>query len=207
MKKVVFYAIAILAAFSFSGCSMSLSIGNDKVEVSDNIEPSVEAIREICELCTLECTYHNVAKSVKTAGTGIMDFGKRERKFWIEYDGTAKIFFDLSNIKMKASGDTIYIKLPDPTIEYDIVQGSWNEDSYVISKDNKFFQKNEITADDQIKAITDAQNDMKESVEENDTLIKAAKSQAKAVIESYIDSVGQTTGCKYTISWNYDDAE
>ena len=205
MKKKLFFVMVISISVLLTGCSLSLSVTNSQDDIISDIEPSVEAVREICELCTLECKYHNVARSEKEAGTGFKNIGKKKRKFWIEYDGTAKISFDLSDIKMKASGNTIYIKLPDPKIEYDIVQGSWNKDSYVISKDNRFFQKNKITADDQLKAIKDAQDEMKQTVEENDTLIHTARKQAEAVIESYIDSVGQTTGQDYTINWNYDE--
>lgn len=45
---------------------------------------SLEEVFEISELATLECYYHNVAKSTKTKGTGLTHVGEKERKFWIE---------------------------------------------------------------------------------------------------------------------------
>ena len=69
-------------------------------------EPDIAQVRNICNLATLECYYHNVAKSVKEAGSGLWHIGEKDRTFWIEYTGTARLGIDMSKVSMKIEGET-----------------------------------------------------------------------------------------------------
>lgn len=175
-----------------------------KEEAAENGEkeyvPELSQVQEICELAVLECYYHNVAKSVKEPGTGVFHFGERERPFWIEYTGIAEISFQSDLIKMEQNGKEIIITLPPPDITCKVDSDSWNEDSYVISKD-QWIQKNPITAEDQTEAIKSAQADMQKMVENHPSILKNARTQAKDLISNYIQQIGRMAGVEYQISW------
>ena len=167
--------------------------------------PDLGRVQSICELATLECYYHNVAKSTKEPGQGLFHFGEKERPFWIEYTGIAEISYQSDLIKMEQNGNEIIITLPRPKVTCTVEPDSWNEESYVISKD-RWFQKNPITADDQTRAIEKAQADMKEEVEKNPALLNTARMQAKELIANYIRQIGRMAGVEYRISWKDADA-
>ena len=67
MRKIAIALVLILVMSAFSGCAQK-STNNPK-------EPDITQIRSICNLATLECYYHNVAKSEKKAGSGISHIG------------------------------------------------------------------------------------------------------------------------------------
>lgn len=178
-----------------SGCS-----GSPKPAAE---EPDIMQIRSICNLATLECYYHNVAKSIKEAGSGISHWGEKDRKFWIEYTGSAKIGIDMSKVSMRIEGNNITISMPNAKLlSIDIEE--LTQDSYIISDDG--WNKNKITAEDQTAAINAAQAVMKKSVESNSALLLNAQNRAKNLIENYINKMGELSGVSYTIQWEYKDS-
>lgn len=162
--------------------------------------PQISRVKSICELVTVECRYHNVAKSTKEAGTGVLHWGEKERAFWIEYTGIAEIGFQTKDIEMKQEGTNITIRLPKPYVSCRVDSDSWTKDSYVISGD-QWIQKNPITADDQTKAIHEAQTAMEDTIRNNSSLLNTAELQAKELIENYITQIGEAAGVTYTISF------
>lgn len=164
---------------------------NKKVE---SYEPGLAQIKHICELSTLECYYHNVAKSKKEGG-----FAQENRVFWIEYTGIARIGIDMSEVKMETSGDEVEIYVPEAKLlNIEIKDDTFNEDSYITNEDDGL-RDNKITADDQTAAISDAQNTMKETVMANKVLFVDARERAKTLIENYIKQIGEACGKKYSI--------
>lgn len=157
-------------------------------------EPSISQIRQICELATLECYYHNVAKSVKLKGSGWAHWGEEDRKFWIEYTGIARIGIDMSRVQMEVNDGVITVSVP----EAEILSIEVQEDSYYIEGESS---KNKITADDQTKAISDAQQTMEETVKENKSLLINARERAKSLIENYIVQLGNICGKEYTVKF------
>lgn len=174
---------------------------------SDALHPELKQIKTISELATLQCYYHNVAKSTKTAGSGIIHIGEKDRKFWIEYTGVAKIGIDTSEIRMELDGTRITIFIPRAKLlSIDIVESDLSESSYIASSDG--VNKNKITAWDQTRAINDAQEEMAQSVKNNKTLLANAQNQAKAMIANYIESFKAISDITYQINWIYQgDAE
>lgn len=163
-------------------------------------KPSVNEIKEICSLVSLECYYHNMAKSVKEKGTGLTHLGEQDRTFWIEYTGVVQISYEGENISMTQEDNTIYITLPQPTVTCFVDPESWNEDSYVISKDSGI-NKNHITANDQTTAVSYAMEQMEEDVKNNSSILNTANMQARHIIENYINQFGEAIGTEYTIVW------
>lgn len=190
-----FGILTLITLLLLNGC------GSEKAED----KPELNQIQSVCEMATLKCTYHNVAKTEKPVGNGFFNFGKKPRKFWIDYQGTVEISFDVNKIQMHQDKTNIDITLPEPKLRCDIVQGSWNANSQITEPDHLFFQKNPITAEDQTEAISNAQEDMKKQVKNNSSLITTAESQAKQLIKNYIDRIGEATNTNYTITWHSAD--
>ncbi len=196
MKKIISILLCLVILCGFAGCS--------KQEVLD-VEPDITQIRSICNLATLECYYHNVAKSTKTAGTNMSDWFEKDREFWIEYTGVAKIGIDMSKVSMEIVEDTVTVHMPEAKLlSVDILESDLNEGSYIANADG-WFNTNKITAEDQTSAINDAQNKMATSVKENTTLLLNARIRAEKLIENYIIQIGDMTGVSYRIKWVYDD--
>ena len=194
MKRLILLVItSIISVFSVGCLNQNRAVAKT---------PEITEIRSICKLATLECYYHNVAKSVKTAGEGIAHLGEVDRKFWIEYTGIAKVGIDMSKVEMTVDGSVIEIKIPEAELvgETDIKESGLN---YIYSNDG--INQNEITVEDETKAINEAQNEMEESIKNNKTLLLNAQSRAQELIENYIVQVGKMTGVDYEIIWIYDD--
>lgn len=161
-------------------------------------EPELTQVRSICNLATEKCYYHNVALSEKKAS----HFLEKDKKFWIEYTGIANVGIDMSKVQMKVDGKKVKVTLPSAKLlNISIDEKNLNEDSYFFSPDG--LNKNEITADDQTKAINDAQEEMKKKVRENSAVMVSAQNRAKTLIENYIKQLGEMAGIEYQIEWNY----
>lgn len=167
--------------------------------------PSLDQIKNICELATLKCSYQNIAKSIKKPGTGLSHLFEKERAFWIEYQGTVEISFDISRIKMETNGTEIKITLPEPRLVTNVIPESLIEDSFIIAPD-QLFQKNSITVQDQKEAVIRAQEEMVEQIREHTTLIRSAEKQAQELIENYIQQIGKLTSVEYRITWDMEAA-
>lgn len=195
MKKIVLLLALILLAGTLLSCS------TPRVAAT----PNLSQIRSICNLATLECYYHNVAKSVKEAGSGLSHLGETDRAFWIEYTGIAKIGIDMSEVHMTVEGEHVAVFIPNAKLlSIDISETDLNESSYISSGDS-WFNKNKITAEDQTNAIHEAQQKMAESVRNNTALLLNAQDRAKDLIENYILQLGELSGIKYVIEWQYED--
>lgn len=212
MRKIKgsWFLFLFLLILPLSGCGKEPSAAS-KTETSEMKEiqeetniPQISRIKSICELVTVECRYHNVAKSTKEAGMGVLHWGEKERIFWIEYTGIAEIGFQTKDIKMKQEGTLVTIILPKPYVSCKVDSASWTKDSYVISGD-QWIQKNPITANDQTQAVREAQIAMEDTIRNNSTLLNAAEIQAKELIENYINQIGEATGITYTIC--FEDSE
>lgn len=163
--------------------------------------PEEAQIKAICELSTLECKYHNVAKGEKAKGEGLSHFGEKDRKYWIEYEGVVKLGVDMSKVTMKMDGTDVIITMPEAEIQsINIVESSFNKYS-VISSEDALFNKNKITAEDQKAIVVKAQEEMETKVLENTDLMDRAQGRAKTLIANYIYNLGQETGVEYNVVW------
>ena len=198
-KKIINLSlIGILLISLLSGCGKS----EDKEEAKST-EPDIMQIRSICKLATVECYYHNVAKSEKSAGTGIWHLGEKDRQFWIEYTGTVKLGIDMSKVQMKVDRTNVTVTIPEAEVQQvDVDDDSYNSDSYIFSEDG--INKNEITAEDATSAVENARNEMIKTAEKNTALLVNAQERAKKMIENYIMQLGETAGTEYQITWKYE---
>ncbi len=192
-KKAIVTIIILSIMLSITGCKKFGFL---------NKQPDILQVRNIVNMATLECYYHNVAKSTKTKGTGITSIGEKERKFWIEYTGIVTLGIDMSKVDMDIDGKNITITLPPAKVlGVSINADSWNKDSIIVSGDG--INSNKITADDVTSAIGIAQKEMEDTANANKTMLNNAQMRAKVLIENYINQLGTITGTEYVITWNY----
>lgn len=195
-KSLLVMMVSLLVMCSLAGC------GNKKKDrpfVGDK-EPSIENIRNLCELATLKCRYNNVAKSTKTDGSGPISLIKDNREFWVKYTGVVEITFNLNDVHMDVIKNKVKITLPECQINTSIDPESWSDSSYVADKDSGI-SKNVIKTEDIRKAVEAAQNNMDEEVRNNDTLINSARSRAKDIIKSYINQMNDISGTNYDVTF------
>ncbi|MCI7130403.1 MAG: DUF4230 domain-containing protein [Lachnospiraceae bacterium] len=197
MRRIQFgWMLAVILTVVSAGCG--------KQEPVQIPEPQIEQVRSICNLATVQCYYHNVAKSEKKAEKGITHLGEKDRKFWIEYTGIANLGIDVAEVQMNVDGTEVEVTLPEAKLlNISIDRETLNEASYISSADG--LNKNEITADDQTEAIHLAQQKMEETVSSNTTLLLNAQNRAKKLIENYIVQLGEATGVEYHITWIYSE--
>lgn len=201
MKKKItaFIVVMVLVVCAMCGCSVNQEKANVK-------EPDIIQIRNICNLATLECYYHNVAKSTKEPEAGITHVGEKERTFWIEYTGKVRLGIDMSKVTMKINGSDVEVTIPEAKVlSSSIDKKTLDENSYISSEDG--WNKNSITATDQTKAIDEAQKGMEEEVKKNSSLLLSAQNRSKTLIENYINQLGEASGIQYNIKWNYIDSD
>ena len=107
---------------------------------------------------------------------------------------------------MKIEGNNVTVTLPDAELlGIDIDEKSLNKNSYFVDED-RWWNKNKITADDQTTAIKKAQDTMKETVNNDKTLLLKAQERGQKLIENYINSIGEITNNNYNIKWEYGKA-
>lgn len=205
--KIIFI---IMALFLLCSCSSNDKLYNNladseitedakSVNLENEIEePDLSQIRSICKLATLECYYHNVAKATKDAGTGVAHWGESKRKFWVEYTGKVKIGVDMSRGNMDVEGTNITIYIPEAEI-LSIKPDAASTNDTIAESDS--WNRNPIQADDVTKAIADAEQSIRENIENDSSLLASAQDRAKKLIENYINQLGEMSGVKFNISW------
>lgn len=177
--------------------------------------PERSEVDAICQLATLDCYYHNVAKSVKYAGTGIEHMGEVDRKFWIEYDAYAKVGIDVNQVQMTIDEEThvITIVLPQAMIvgAVNADPNSYNVNSYIEQPDTSRVanwvidnvNRNPITVTDVTEAIAESLGELETQIMNDTALLNRARERAKDLIEGYIKQLAEMSDVEYTINWVY----
>ena len=190
MKKIKILLVIFL--FILTGCSSSKSS-----------VPTLVQVRKISNLATLECYYHNVAKSIKKKGDGILNIGEKDRKYWLEYTGVVRIGIDMALVKMEIKNDEVVITMPKAKVlSVNVSPKDYNKDS-IYTSDDSWFNKNKITAENQKKAIADAQSEMLKEVEKNNGLFAQAEERAEGLIKNYIIQLGEISDIEYKVKFVY----
>ena len=181
----------ILLALSVSICSLT-GCGEKKKEAD------FSGIASVCELATLKCYYHNVAKA-ETEASGLFKWlGTGYKKIWTEYSGIVELGIDVNRVSVSKpdSRGVVKISIPDAEIlNVDLDEASMGEPL----TDTGFFTK--ITKEEEPAALAEAQKNMEETARSNSALLAQAKERAKNVIEGYVKNVGEQLGEKYTVEW------
>ncbi len=166
------------------------------------IEPELSQMKSICELATMDCYYHNVAKYSEKDAQGIL-WWKKDKKFWIEYDGVVTIGVDASLVNITVKDDKVTITMPSAEVlGCKVDEKTLNENSFVVEKGSA-----DVNAVDQTEAFKLAQKNIKESALKDTVLLKNAQQRAQKLLEDYVHNIGEAVGKEYQIQWKYVDAK
>ena len=190
MKRKKIVCLLVISMLCIGGCG-------DKNQKKEE-EADFSAISSVCELATLKCYYHNVAKS-ETEASGLFKWlGKGYKKIWTEYSGIVELGIDVSKVSVKKPTADGVVKVTIPDAE--ILSVDLDEDSMSEPLTDTGFMT-EITKEEESEALAEAQNHMEETANENGNLLNQAKERAKSLIEGYVKNVGEQIGKEYTVEW------
>ena len=199
MKKIINSFLVLSILFTLAGCNSAPKTEEKKVE--KKIE--VREMREIAELATVDCYFHNVAKSDRDLNPAWFQFWeKKNMRFWVEYEGIVTIGIDISKLKVEVSDDNVVtITLPEAVV----LDATVNENS--LTDKSFYFDPNakKPSPEEQSEAYKQAQENMKETAEKNFSLMANARDNAKELLANYVKSIGDALGIEYKIEWNYLD--
>lgn len=184
MKKIISILLVIVTLLSMSAC------GTQEVDV----KPELTQMRAICDLATLECYYHNVAKFYEEG----KNWWDKDKHFWIEYDGVVRIGIDASLITINIDeNDTVTIKIPEAKVlDCTVNSDSLTKNSYIVDAKSA-----KITAEDETKAMAEAKTKMLETAKSDNALLISAQERAKELLENYVVNIGTCVGKQYNIVW------
>ena len=186
----------ILLLFSLIGCSVTSQSNQEQAD--KKTEPlNLGQLKSVCELATLECYYHNTAKS--STDKKIL-FWNTNKKLWMEYSGIVKIGIDISRLDLDISGQVVTITLPEAkVISCKVDDASLSEDTFYTEKTGLGAEP--ITAQDQTDAFAKAQQTMLEEVEKDESLLFQAQERARTLLLHYVKNIGDTIGIEYEVKW------
>lgn len=205
MKKIISVILfASVLSCLFTGCLNTNETSNNvNTEVvskyQDNISEDElnKKIHSMKKLATVEVYYHNVGESIIDPKDGITHLGESQRKYWVEYTGSAKIGIDTSKIEAKIKGNVITISMPKP----EIIDWDWNSKNAETFVTPDSFNSNEINSEVKDETINTAQKTMREEIEKNSALFRQSEDNAKSTIQSFVDKMSEVNGIQYNIKW------
>ena len=195
MKKILMGIISILLVVSFAGCGTDNTTQVDEIKSS---QVTLNKMQAVCELATLECFYHNTAK-YKDVDKVL--WWNTTTELWIEYSGVVKIGIKPEKLDMSVDGNVVTITIPDAEIlSYTVYPNSLDPDKYIVGQEGLWAKS--IKAKDQTEAFKAAEQNMKETVEGDYTLLLQGQQRTQELIERYVKNIGEIIGTDYEIKWN-----
>lgn len=160
-------------------------------------------VTSVCELVTLKCYYHNVAKA-ETEASGIFAKWLKTgyKKIWTEYSGIIEYGIDISQVTVSEpdKNGVVTVTMPDAQV----LNVDVDEDSLGTPLTDTGFLTS-VTTEEKTTTLAGAQEAMEQQAKENTEMLSQAKARAKTLIEEYIKNVGESIGEEYTVEWK--DAE
>lgn len=160
-------------------------------------------VTSVCELATLKCYYHNVAKA-ETEASGIFAKWLKTgyKKIWTEYSGIIEYGIDISQVTVSEpdKNGVVTVTMPDAQV----LNVDVDEDSLGTPLTDTGFLTS-VTTEEKTTTLAGTQEAMEQQAKENTEMLSQAKARAKTLIEEYIKNVGESIGEEYTVEWK--DAE
>jgi hypothetical protein len=187
----------VCAAMAFALCVGGI-VGCAQKE--EEAAPDFSGYKQVANLATLECSYHNVAV-IENEGNNIL-FGLANldyKKAWFEYDGTVKLGIDVNKVTVSDPDENgvVTVAIPQAEVlgEPDADENSFSDvycDKGILAK---------VTTVDQTEAYKTAQESMKANASSDQNLLNKARERAKTILEQYIKGVGEVNGKSYSVKW------
>lgn len=191
MRKITSLCMVLLVGISCIACTK-----NESKEVT--IQPQTEQMKSICELATMDCYYHTVAKYNQEDATGKL-WWKKDRRFWVEYAGVVTIGIDTSLVNIQVDEEQVTITLPPAKVlECKVDENTLTKDSFIVEKGSA-----KVEAEHQTEAFKEAQEKMQQSASEDTALLASAQQRAQKLLEDYVNNIGECVGKEYKIKWVY----
>ena len=174
----------VLLIFAVSGCCL-VGCSNEKKEAD------FSGINSVCELATLKCYYHNVAK-VETEASGLFKWlGTGYKKIWTEYSGIVELGIDVNKVSISKPDADGVVKIT--ILDAEILDVDLDEESMREPLTDSGFMT-QITKEEETAALAEAQDNMEEIAQANGALLVQAKERAKNLIEGYVKNEFCVTG-------------
>lgn len=203
MKKWIVLILLVMTMTSCFACKKGEVMdveATDAVEKTASITPQAAQMKSICELATMQCYYHNVAKYYEKDASGIL-LWKKDRRFWVEYSGVVTVGIDTSLVSIVVEGENVTITIPPAEVlDCKVDEKTLTEDSFIVAKDSA-----SVEAEHQTKAFKEAQAKMEEAASQDTVLLTNAQQRAQKLLEDYVNNIGDCTGVTYRIQWIYLD--
>lgn len=182
-----------------------------KPKVSQPITLSdYSSISTICKLATLKSFYHNVAVYEETPDGGnkfvnnilFWPFGNYTKvgykQFWLEYTGIVETGIDAGQIQITGPNTNGIVDVYIPNAEIIDVYADEKSITEPLSESGWFTS---ISSKEKMQAFATAQSSMRQEAENDQTLLKRAKENAKILLERYFINVGNEMGINLSVNW------
>lgn len=185
------------AAASASASAASASAASAAEAAEPEIVPSTRRMMDICELATVECYYHDVAKVLPPEEKSILPWVQYQH-YWMEYAGKVVYGIDVSQVEITVDGSNVDITLPEAEVlDCDLIENDTESDSVIVAKDSL-----KITAADEAKTLTQAKAALLEKAENATKQLERAQQKAETLLEDYVTNLGEATGKTYTVTFH-----
>ncbi len=187
VHKLAMRTVLILSTLVLTSCGVPEK-PKDVLEVSQ--------MRAIAELAVMECYYNNVAKFEEEDVSGFL-FWKKDKRFWIEYNGVVELGIDASNLKIEVNNTDVKIYLPAAKIlDYEVDPKSLTEEAFIVEDGSA-----KVTAQDESIAFAEAEQNMIDTAMQDTSLMKSARDRVKMLLEGYVMNLGKHLNIEYKIEW------
>lgn len=194
MKRIIALAMSLVMCFVLTSCNS----GNESSVPEKIPEPEITKMRSICELATMECYYHNVAKFYEEKAESFLWFTK-DKHFWIEYAGVVTIGIDASLVNVMVEDEKVTITMPPAKVlGCKVDETTLDHRSVIVANGSAA-----VTAEDQTAAFKEAQREMQDVASNDMMLLKNAQQRAQKLIEDYVVNLGKMVGKEYYVTWLY----
>lgn len=189
IRKIIALFLTLLFSVSCAACT--------KAETSEpQGQVSQVQMKAICELATIQCYYHNVAKYKEEDATGML-LWKKDKHFWVEYSGVVKVGIDASLLVVEVKENSVTITIPEAKVlGANVDKDSLTEKSFIVDKKSAA-----ISAEDQTRVFSEAQANMVSTASKDSALLANAQQTAKKLLEEYIANIGKAVEKEYSIEW------
>lgn len=176
-------------------------VGCQKEEIIEKpeFELNKQEMASICDLASVECYYHNVASYYEKDAEGML-FWKKDKHFWIEYDGYVEAGIDCTKMDVTKDDErnAIIITMPPAKILTDprVDSSTLTSDSYYVDSTSAA-----VTQEDETEAFKKAQDALREAAENDSILLAQAEANAKTVLRQYVNSINEQIGTDYTVEF------
>lgn len=186
MKKIICIVLVVLFLFLFVSC------GKKK-----DVTPQIQKMKAICELATMKCYYHNVAKYYEKEAERFLWWTK-DREFWIEYAGVVTIGIDASLLDLSIDDNNkVTITMPKvKVLGCKVDESTLTKDSFIIAAGSA-----KVEAEHQTAAFKEAQEKMLQAASEDTYLLANAQERVQKLLEDYVNNIGECVDKEYTIEW------